>query len=322
MIDTNIPAVNTSQSQPQFRDRLFKAIFGRNTEQSKRWRLDLYNALNNSTYTDPDALELNTIENVIYITMKNDISFLIDSQMTLYEQQSTYNPNMPLRGFFYFSQLYQIYLAKTERTLHTPSLVKIPRPKFVVFYNGKKEFPDRIKLRLSDAFENTEKSESENSTNSSDDAHDFEWTALMININKNHNSTLQKKCKSLYDYVSYVTRVEENKRSGLSAKDSVNEAVDWAVKENLLEGFFKVQKKEILGMILEEYDEDLLRRSLYRDGFAEGTEKGIEKGRKATLAESARSFYENGASIELISKSLHMSEDKVRELVKDVVVNQ
>lgn len=254
--------------------------------------------------------------------MKNDISFLIGSEMTLYEQQSSFNPNMPLRGFFYFSQLYQIYLTKMERTLHTPSLVKIPRPKFVVFYNGKKEIPDRLKLRLSDAFENTEKPEFKNSTCTDDDSHDFEWTCEMININKNHNSTLQKKCKSLYDYVSYVTRVEENKRSGLSARDSVNEAVDWAVKENLLEGFFRVQKKEILGMILEEYDEDLLRKSLYRDGFAEGKEKGIEKGRKATLAESARSFYENGASIELISKSLHMSEDKVRDLVKDVVVNQ
>ena len=89
----------------EYRDRLFKAIFGRDTEQSKRWRLDLYNALNNTNYKDPDALEVNTIENVIYMTMKNDVSFLVDSQMTLYEQQSTHNPNMPLRGLLYFSVL-------------------------------------------------------------------------------------------------------------------------------------------------------------------------------------------------------------------------
>ena len=80
--------------QHEYRDRLFKAIFGRDTPQSKKWRLELYNALNNSNYTDPDALELNTIENVIYLTMRNNISFLVDSQMTLYEQQSTYNPNI------------------------------------------------------------------------------------------------------------------------------------------------------------------------------------------------------------------------------------
>ena len=86
------------QSEREYKDRLFKAIFGRNTEQSKRWRLELYNALNGTSYSDPDALAVNTIENVIYLNMRNDISFLVDSQMTLYEQQSTYNPNMPLRG--------------------------------------------------------------------------------------------------------------------------------------------------------------------------------------------------------------------------------
>ena len=82
---------------------LFIAIFGKDSERSKRWRLELYNALNNTNYTDPNALELNTLENVIYIKMHNDVSFLIDSQMTLYEHQRTTNPNMPLRGLFYFA---------------------------------------------------------------------------------------------------------------------------------------------------------------------------------------------------------------------------
>ena len=76
------------RAQPKFRDRLFIAIFGKDTERSKRWRLDLYNVLNGTSYTDPNVLELNTIENVIYIKMYNDVSFLVDSQMTLYEQQS------------------------------------------------------------------------------------------------------------------------------------------------------------------------------------------------------------------------------------------
>ena len=84
MADTQTEIIQGSPNK-HYRDRLFKAIFGRDTEQSKRWRLDLYNALNDSNYTDPNALEVNTIENVIYMTMKNDISFLVDSQMTLYE---------------------------------------------------------------------------------------------------------------------------------------------------------------------------------------------------------------------------------------------
>ena len=69
----------------QYQDRLFKAIFGR--EEHKDWLLSLYNALNGSSYTDPSDIEINTIEGIIYVTMKNDISFLIDSQLNLYEHK-------------------------------------------------------------------------------------------------------------------------------------------------------------------------------------------------------------------------------------------
>lgn len=282
--------------QKQYKDRLFKAIFGRNTQQSKEWRLELYNALNGTNYTDPDALELNTIENVIYLTMKNDVSFLIDSQMTLFEQQSTYNPNMPLRGLMYFAQLYQMYLSKNGKTLHRTSLVKIPCPQFVVFYNGEKECPDTVKLRLSDSFEKpTSPSE-------------FEWTASMININKNHNESLQKKCRPLYNYVQYVTRISDNKKSGMPAKQAVNEAVDWAINRNLLNGLFKIQKQEVLSMSLTEFDEEEFKRDMRNEGREEKT------------IEDARSFYANGASVELIAKSLDMTPEQVKEIVHDVVV--
>ena len=126
----------TQGPQKQYKDRLFKAIFGRDTEGSKRWRLDLYNALNGTDYKDPNAIKVNTIENVIYITMHNDVSFLIDDQMVLFEQQSTYNQNMPLRGFLYFSQLYQIYLAETDQDPNRSKRIELPVPKFIVFYNG------------------------------------------------------------------------------------------------------------------------------------------------------------------------------------------
>ena len=131
-----INEITTSTTETKFKDRLFKAIFGRNNTQSKQWRLELYNALRGTNYTNPDDLELNTIENVIYLTMRNDISFLVDSQMTLFEQQSTFNPNMPLRGLMYFAQLYQMHLSRQGKTLFRTSLVKIPNPKFIVFYNS------------------------------------------------------------------------------------------------------------------------------------------------------------------------------------------
>jgi len=171
MTDSKQAELETDTLPPpkrEYKDRLFKAIFGRNTEESKRWRLDLYNALNNTAYTDPDALTLTTIENVIYITMKNDISFLIGSQMNLYEQQSSFNPNMPLRGLMYFAQLYQMYLSSRRENLLSSRLVTIPAPCFIVFYNGDKKLPDVSCQRLSDAFEPAGSGEG------------FEWTAASL----------------------------------------------------------------------------------------------------------------------------------------------
>ncbi len=82
-------------SPHQYKDRLFTFIFG--SPENKAWTLSLFNAVNGSNYDDPDDIEINTIKEVLYLTMHNDVSFLIDGQMNLYEQQSSYNPNMPLR---------------------------------------------------------------------------------------------------------------------------------------------------------------------------------------------------------------------------------
>ncbi len=294
----------TIDSRPErnYKDRLFKAIFGRTTQESKLWRLELYNALNGTSYTDPDALVINTIENVIYLTMRNDISFLVDSQMTLYEQQSTYNPNMPLRGLMYFAQLYQMYLSQQEKDLFRSTLIKIPNPQFVVFYNGATEKPDKTELKLSDAFE------------IKDDSGAFEWTATMININKNHNSRLQKNCKPLYNYVQYVSRIAENKKTGMSAKEAVTEALDWAISENLLDGFFKQQKEEVLGMSLTEFDEEIAIRGWREDGI----EEGITIGKQKKAVEAAKNLYTNGVNIEIIAKSLEMTVEEVKEIVSGV----
>ena len=290
--------------QKEVKDRLFKAIFGRDNEQSKKWRLELYNALRGTDYTDPDTLELNTIENVIYLTMRNDISFLVDSQMTLFEQQSTYNPNMPLRGLMYFSQLYQRHLTKLDITLYGSRLIKIPYPKFIVFYNGDRETEDIEYLKLSDAFENKERDG------------DFEWTAELININPNHNNPLQKNCNPLYDHVRYVSRIKDNKQKDLTAIEAVNEAVDWAIKENLLDGFFKLQKEEILGMSLTEYDEEAVKRTFIEEGREEGREEGIQQ----KAQEGAEELLKEKISPEIIARCLKLPLEQVLELQKSIAV--
>lgn len=235
-------------------DRLFIAVFGKDTERSKRWRLELYNALNNTNYTNPEALVLNTLDNVLYIKMHNDVSFLVDSQMTLFEHQRTTNPNMPLRGFFYFSQLYHKYLINEGEELISSTLIKIPNPNYVVFYNGDIIRDEDYELKLSDAFIHEDKSGR------------FEWTARVLNINKNLNLPLQKKCKSLYDYIQFTSRIKENKDKGMATEKAIDEAIDWASEQNLLEGYIKEQKAEVKMTLLTEYNEEASIKCWLRDG--------------------------------------------------------
>ncbi|MEE3410256.1 MAG: hypothetical protein VZQ47_06910 [Treponema sp.] len=301
-METNYSNTIEEKSQPKYRDRLFIAIFGKDTERSKRWRLDLYNVLNGTSYTDPDALELNTIENVIFIKMYNDVSFLVDGQMTLYEQQSETNSNMPLRGFFYFAQLYQKHLAKKNLTLHQSTLIKIPNPRFIVFYNGDTKRKERYKLRLSDAFE------------IKDASGDFEWTADVININQGANETLVKKCKSLYDYVRLVGRISDNKKKEMEIGQAVREAVDWAIKQNFLEGFVKEQKQEIIAMCLTEFDEENAIRGWKQDG--------IEMGRQEKAVEDALTLVRKyNASPESAASDMGAPLDKVLEALTPAPAN-
>ncbi len=100
----------------QHKDTLFRKIFG--TEENKKYLLSLYNALNQSEYNNVDDLELITLDDVLFVSMKNDVAFLVDSEMHLYEHQSTLNPNMPLRGFMYTAKLWQNWIAKNKKNIY------------------------------------------------------------------------------------------------------------------------------------------------------------------------------------------------------------
>lgn len=120
--------------------------------------------------------------------------------------------------------------------------------------------------------------------------------------------TLQKNCKPLYDYVRYVSKIKENKKLNMPTEEAVNKAVDWAIKENLFDGFFKLHKEEILGMSLTEYDEE----EYLRDSFQEGVEvKAID---------DATEFLKENISPEIIAKCVKLPLEQVLELKKSITV--
>ena len=243
--------VNTGNANREYKDRLFRFVFG--AKENEAYLLSLCNAVSGTDYTDVDDIEITTLSDAIYIKMKNDISFLIDSQMNLFEHQSTFNPNMPLRGMEYFAELYGNYVAENGLNIYVSSLQKIPTPRYYVFYNGTEKQPDVVKLKLSDAFQ------------APDDSGEFEWTATMLNINYGHNQELLEQCQPLYEYAHFIKLVREHLK-GMGVKEAIDLAIEEAREWECIGSFLYQCKSEVSVMLLTEFDEKKHEDSLIKLG--------------------------------------------------------
>ena len=219
----------------KYKDSLFRKIFS-----DRKDLLDLYNALNDTQYTDEEELTVTTLEDVIYVSIKNDVSFLLGGTMNLYEHQSSYNPNMPIRGLIYFARLYQNYIDECEINVFSPVLKHLPRPKFIVFYNGSKDEPDQKLLRLTDAF--TETGESGESC--------LECCATMLNINYGHNYELMEKCRRLEEYSVFVAEVRKALEEGGNQRQAVDDAIDICIEKGVLRDILIRERAAIMNMVL------------------------------------------------------------------------
>lgn len=227
--------------------------------EKKEELLALYNATNGTNYTNADDLEVNTLRNAIYLGMKNDVSFIFEMSLNLYEHQSTINPNMPLRDLFYVAQILQ-GIVKDEN-LYSTSLVKIPTPKFVVFYNGTDKQPERKVLCLSDSF----------SKNSGEV--NLELKVEVININPGNNDELLANCKQLREYVLYIERVRLY-TANMTIEEAVNRAVNECIAEGILADFLSKNKAEAIAMSIFEYNQEAHMKCVRQESFAEGKAEG------------------------------------------------
>ena len=288
----------------QYKDSLFRFIFGR--EESKQNLLDLYNALNNSDYKNKDDLEINTLENAIYMRMKNDVSFVLDSQMVLLEHQSTYNPNMPLRGFLYFAKLYEtrIVTKMNLKNIYYPKLIKIPNPKYIVLYNGyDKKIGESIELKLSDAFEDTNKSNG------------YEWTAKMININYGQNKDLLVKCKILGEYSYFVECARKYSKQYKDFSIAIDKAVEECIEKEILKDLLLKYSAEVKNMLLTEFDEEKDWAIIAKGHEEIGFEKGIEKGREEEKKNMIKKFLAKGKTKEEILDLTDLSNEEYEKLI-------
>ena len=299
----NNRAAENLAANRNYKSTVFAMLFG-----DRERLLGLYNAISGKNYQDPEALEINTLENAIYMGMKNDLSFLIDDRLSLYEHQSTVNPNMPLRFLFYISDLYSGMT--TDENFYGRKALSIPIPCFVIFYNGSEPQPDRKILRLSDLYTVRMKETQ------------LELTAVLLNINRNHNRELMEACRDLKDYAEYVDRVRKYARE-LPLSEAVERAISECIQEGVLKEFLEKNRVEVKKMSIYEYDQEkhirMERQDAWEDGMQEGRREGIKegelRGRNAQLSELIKKKLARGKSISRIAEELEETEERIQELI-------
>ena len=235
------------------KDRLFSYLFG--SEENKKWTLSLYNAVNHSSYTDPEAIRITTMSDVLYMGMKNDISFILENTVSLYEQQSTYNPNMSLRGFMYAARFYDKYIHEHKLNIYGTELIMLPVPRLVVFYNGTDEMDDTV-LELKDAFQPAVES-------------DISVRVRMININYGKNRELLDACRPLSEYAWLINRIREYKND-MGIEDAVDRALNEMPQEYEIRPFLMGNRAEVKQMCITEYNEAETMRMFEAEGRKKG----------------------------------------------------
>lgn len=276
-----------------YKDTLFRMIF-----REPDALLNLYNAINGTAYDDAGKLKVVTLENAIYMNMKNDVAFLIDCRLNLYEQQASLNPNMPLRNLFYVAKEYQSLV--DNKSLYASGLIKVPTPSFIVFYNGTIEQPERVEMKLSDLYETPV------------EAPALELKVTQLNIRIGHNKELMEKCSVLKEYSQYVEKVKRYVRE-MNLNDAVEQAVKECIKEGILSDFLSRNRAEAISVSIFEYDEEkelaLLRRAERETG-------GLVK-----LVCMVRKKKERGLGAGEISELLEEDEKLISRIMTMLVAN-
>lgn len=286
----------------RYKDVLFRHLF-----RDKHDLLDLYNALNGSTYKNPEELEVITMEDVIFMKMKNDLSFIVGSQLNLYEHQSTWNPNMPLRGLLYFAQQFEGLVSARGDDIYGKGRIELPTPMYIVFYNGSDMHRDNLMLYLSDSF------------SAGRGRGCLECTCLVLNINRGYNRALMDKCHRLWEYSELSCEVEENIGKGMRREEAVQTAIDTCIERGILKDILLAEKGMVLHMLLTEYDEKKHLKNTFEEGRKEGLEegigKGIEKGIEKKLSDQVNKKILKGKTISEIADELEEEISVIEQIV-------
>ena len=248
---------------PKYKDTVFRLLFN-----SKKELLSLYNALNGTSYTNEDDLTINTLGDSAFIKVKNDVSFIFNFELNIFEHQSTLCPNMPLRDLFYVAKLLKKITAEDD--LYSSKAIRIPAPRFYVFYNGTDPMPDKKIYRLSEQFEKPVAEP------------DLELTVTMLNINEGHNPDIMKVCTALKEYSIFVSTVRQYTKEipkdaedrDAAVKEAITKAIDKCIEDGILSEFLTQHRSKVVEVCMWDYNEELHSKTMKKESFDEGYDTG------------------------------------------------
>ena len=274
------------------KDRLFRMIFA-----EPERALELYNALRGTDYGDASALQVVTLEDAIWLSMKNDVAVLVDDELLLFEHQSTPNPNMPLRGLLYFAREYEGLVGASGKDVYGSARVVIAAPSYYVFYNGTDERPDDYELKLSDSFTRP--------------SHGYEWTAQVRNVNAGRSPDLMGASGWLRGYAELVGAIRRHAAEKPFA-DAVRAAVDECIERGIMAEYLRKHRAEVFDVLLTEYDEERYRKNeadyWLEQGLEQGREQGIEQGLEQGREQIVAKLRERGIDESVLEDALAAGE--------------
>ena len=283
-------------AEPKYRDSLFRYYF----IGDKRRLLSLLNALLGTDATDPNEIEINNLEASLFSAVRNDVSCIFRGQLIiLVEHQSTINQNMPLRFLFYLTDLLKKINNRPPR-FYRETLIKFPKQRFFVVYNGKKNAPEREILKLSDAFDG-------------DDT--VELKVNFLNINAGFNRELIERSKHLNYYCTFVERVKHDQQQGMTLKRAIKEAMEYCINHDVMADFLSEHYWEVTDMYQYEYNHEEAMQVRFEEGIEQGIEQGIERGKQTERLSMVKKFFEAGTPINFIEVATGMTEEQIRAAV-------
>ena len=264
------------------------------------YALQIYNGLNNTDYTDPSVVEIKTIESGVSLTVHNDAAFVVNSDLNIFEHQSTVCPNMPLRSMLYYATIIRAEIK--NRDLYSRKLVKIQKPNFVVFYNGNENQPEKYDLRLSDAFER----QVENP--------DMELVCHVYNINAGNNTDLMDKCSVLKGYMTFVDLVRDNISEGKEVRDAVKTGLDICIEQGILTEFFTKRYDEVMKVVELDYTFERRIELQREESYLDGRNDGLKEGETSKLIDQIVKKILKNKPIPVIAAELETDEAEITRI--------